>query len=209
MDFSLLPAAALMTFEITVVAAAIGIVLGVPVVTALRCPLRPVRAVTALVVDIVRGVPPLVWLMLVFLGTGVFTPSGTAMIVLGLVAAAYCAEIYRSGLESIPRGQSEALGALAVPTAVGYARVIVPQAAVVSAPAVITYVIGLIKDTSLASVIGVAELTFVANHAANRTGDGIGPFVTVGVIYLLLSVCLGLAGRLATRRAEGTWVHRS
>lgn len=208
MDTSLLAPAALLTVEITLASSVVGIVLGVPVLAAMRSPWRPVRAATTAVVDVVRGVPPLVWLMLFFLGIGAFTPLGTAIVVFGLVAAAYCAEIYRSGLEAVPRGQFEALGALAVPTRTGYLRVVVPQAAVISTPAVITYVIGLVKDTSLASVIGVAELTFVADRAANRTGDGIGPFVTVGVVYLLVSVALGLLGRAASHRAERAWVRR-
>ncbi|TIC85637.1 amino acid ABC transporter permease [Nocardioides sp. GY 10127] len=205
MDFSLLPEAMLLTVEITLAAMGIGMVLGVLVVVARRSRFRVLRAVAVVWTDVVRGVPPLVWLMLVFLGIGLFTALGTAIIVFGLVASAYCAEIYRSGLEAVPRGQTEALAALAVPARTGQLRVVAPQAAVIAAPAVLSYAIGLVKDSSLASVIGVAELTFVANRAANRTGDGITPFVTVGVLYLLFSLLLAVAGKLGTQRLEGRW----
>ncbi|MCL8026439.1 amino acid ABC transporter permease [Nocardioides bruguierae] len=205
MDFSLLPAALWLTAQITVLSALIGMAAGVLVVLARRSRVAPLHWLAITWTDVVRGVPPLVWLMLVFLGVGVFTPLGAAVIVFGLVASAYCAEIYRSGLEGVAKGQYEALDALGIPTRTGRLRVVVPQAAVISAPAVASYVIGMVKDTSLASVIGVAELTFVANRAANRTGDGITPFVTVGVLYLLLSLVLALVGRAAAARAESGW----
>lgn len=190
-----------MTLELTLGATAIGAVVGVVILILRRVPFGPVQWLAVGWVEIVRGVPPLVWLLLVFLGVGGFAPMAAAILVLGLIAGAYLSEIYRSGLESVARGQYEAIASLAVPAPWGYLRVIVPQAARVSGPAIVSYVIGLIKDTSLASVIGVAELTFVANRAANRTGDGIAPFLTVGVIYLLISVCFGMLGRVLEHRS--------
>lgn len=206
MNPNTLPAAALLTVELTLVGSVLGAVLGLVVLLIRRSRFAVARAVAAAWVEIVRGVPPLVWLMLIFLGVGGLAPFVAACLAFGFIAAAYFSEIYRSGLSAVPRGQFEAIESLGVPRAQGYLRVVFPQAARVALPALFSYVIGLIKDTSLASVIGVAELTFVANRAANRTGDGITPFVTVGVIYLAISVGFGLLGRMLSRRAGRAWV---
>lgn len=206
MDAELLRNATLMTVELTLFGSFFGAVVGMLVLAGRRCPIRAVAAVVIAWVEIVRGVPPLVWLMLIFLGVGGLAPSMAANLALGFIAAAYFSEIYRSGLEAVPRGQLEAVDSLGIARVKGYLRVVLPQAARVALPAMFSYAIGLVKDTSLASVIGVAELTFVANRAANRTGDGITPFLIVGGIYLAISIALGLAGRGVARRAGKSWV---
>ncbi|MET3174230.1 UNVERIFIED_ORG: polar amino acid transport system permease protein [Arthrobacter sp. UYCu721] len=187
------------TLLITASAFTIGGILAIPLAVAQRSRFAFLRILVRGVVNLVRAVPPLVWLFLVFFGfaeLGLRTsPLVAAIATFSVIAMSYFAEIYRAGLAALNRGQEEASAALGLSTVDSYRFIVVPQVFRVVGPMMATYGIGLLKDSALASTIGVVELTFRAASKAQQTGQGLTVFAIVGVIYLLLSLPLAIVSR--------------
>jgi polar amino acid transport system permease protein len=198
-----------MTAILTVGGFALGAVIAVPVTWARTC--RPVwlRAVSSSYIEIARGVPPIVWLFLLFFGLnqfGVQMESLAAAIVgLGIISGGYLAEIYRSGLKAVPAGQSEAAQALSLPRTTAFVRVTAPQAMVTITPLAIVFFIGLLKDSAVASVIGVQEVTASAVALSKRSLDGLTIFVICGLVYLVISFPVSVFGRWLGARVSQLW----
>jgi His/Glu/Gln/Arg/opine family amino acid ABC transporter permease subunit len=190
-----------MTLVLTLSAFTIGIVGAVPLAVGLSSPNAALRLVCRLFVDLVRGVPIIVWLFLlkfgIQIGTFKFNPVGAAIVGLGVVSIAYLAEIYRGGLESVPRGQNEAADALGLTRGTTFYRVLVPQAFRIVSPSIATYLTGLLKDSSIASTIIVAEMVFQSQSFARQhpTVEGILPYVLVGILYIVLSLPVAYLSR--------------
>src|SRR5882672_10475281 len=153
-------AAAPMTLSVTASCLAVGAPLGVVLLSGRRSGSWVIRAVSRVLIDVLRGIPPIVFLFIVFFGIGSgairFSPFEAAVIGLGLISAAHLAEIYRGSLLAVNRGQFEASQALGLGRITMYARVIGPQALRVAIPGMVTWAISLLKDTALVSTIGVA-----------------------------------------------------
>ncbi|UOQ55918.1 amino acid ABC transporter permease [Leucobacter allii] len=196
--------AAGMTVLLTAVAGAVGIVLGAPVMLLSRSRHAWVRALYWGFVHLVRGVPTLVWLFIAFFGItqlGItLTAVASAMITLSVIAVASMAEIYRGGLNAITAGQWEASAALGLGPWSTARDVLFPQLFRAVSPTVATYLVGLIKESALASTIGVAEITFVAGLQVQYFGDGLTFFAFAGLLYLVLSVPLGALSRVVHTR---------
>lgn len=192
------------TLLITTAAFAIGAVLGVGIAVARRSSSRIISGLARGWVEIVRSAPPVVWLFLVFFGlpeAGVrFGPLIAAIATFGLIASTYISEIYRSGLSSVGAGQFEAAAAVGLDSVDSARFVIVPQVFRVIGPTMATYAIGLLKDSALASTIGVLDLAFRAGLEVQRTGQGLTIFGVVGLIYLLLSLPLAIVSRRVDNR---------
>ncbi|WP_285026623.1 amino acid ABC transporter permease [Plantibacter sp. ME-Dv--P-122b] len=190
-----------MTILVTGAAFGIGLVGGIPLMLGLRSPLKPVRAVTRLVVDIIRGVPTIVWLFLLYFGVSIgglrLDSLSAAIVGLGVIASAYLAEIYRGGFSTVPRGQSEAAQALGLSRGVTFRRVLSPQALRTSLPSITTFLLALLKDSSIASTIGVTEMVFAATTFArqNPTTAGLTPFFLAAGVYVVVSIPLAVVAR--------------
>jgi His/Glu/Gln/Arg/opine family amino acid ABC transporter permease subunit len=190
-----------MTIMLTLSAFAIGIVGAVPLAVGLSAPNVFVRLACRFFVDLVRGVPIIVWLFLlkfgVQIGTFKFNPVGAAITGLGIVSVAYLAEIYRGGLQAVPRGQGEAADALGLARGTTFLSVMVPQAFRIVSPSIATYLTGLLKDSSIASTIIVAEMVFQSQSFARQhpTVEGILPYVLVGLLYIVLSLPVAYLSR--------------
>jgi polar amino acid transport system permease protein len=126
----------------------------------------------------------------------------SALIVFGIIATVNMAEIYRGGMISIHHGQWEAAAALNLGRFRTYTDVIIPQMFRVSLPSAGTYLIGLLKDSSIASTIGVAELTFRGNTVSQMTFRGLEVFALVGVFYILASLPIAWISRVADHRLQ-------
>lgn len=191
------------TVEITAAGFFLGAVLGVPLVLARRSDLWLLKLPVVAVVEILRAIPPIVWLFIVYYAVGsgaiLLSTFQAAAIGLGLIAAAHLSEIYRAGLEAIPRGQWDAIHALGVPRVAAHVRVILPQAVVVVIPPMATFAIGLLKDSATASVIGAHDITFQAVQQTQQDLDGLGNFAAAGLLYLLLSIPVAVVARGADR----------
>jgi polar amino acid transport system permease protein len=195
---------ALWTVALTLVALIIGIAVG-----AVLCVMRTSRSgilshIAAILILTFRSVPPIVWLFLIFFGVGAeitqVNPFEAAAIGLGLITGANLGEIFRGSLAAIHHGQWEAARALSLSRSSRFADVIGPQLLRVALPSVATYSIGLLKDTAIASVIGVPEITFQASHVSQRTFIGLEVFAVAGVLYILISMPIAWLTRLIDRR---------
>lgn len=188
-----------MTLLLTVSAALIGIIGGAILVLLSQARSRVLRGIYSSFVHVVRGVPSLVWLFIVFFGLTqlgiVLDPVTSAIVTLGAISIASIAEIYRGGLSAIRTGQWEAGWALGLSRVDSLRDIIFPQVFRSVSPTVATFIIGLLKDSALASTIGVAEITFRAGQQTQLNGDGLTFFAFAGILYLLLSLPLAVASR--------------
>jgi polar amino acid transport system permease protein len=148
---------------------------------------KPVRLVAIGYIDILRAMPILVLLILIYYAlpfVGIrFSSFTSATLALSMVLAAFTAEVLRAGIESIPRGQFEAASALGLPFWTAMRKVILPQALRVVIPPLTSNCVSIYKDTALASVVAMPDLLKQATDAqalmANPT-----PLIGAAVIYL-------------------------
>jgi polar amino acid transport system permease protein/polar amino acid transport system substrate-binding protein len=166
---------------------------------------RWLSAALAVYVEVLRGTPLMLQLFVIFFllpSIGVSLPAIPAAILgLAINYSAYEAEVYRAGLQAVPRGQMEAALALGMSRPLALRRVIVPQAARIVIPAVTNDFIALFKDTSVCSVITVVELTKRYNVSVMNNPGEILPLAAVtAALYLAMSYPLSLlAGRMERR----------
>lgn len=195
------------TVILTVSALALGALGGIPLVMLRRSSLAIVRIPTRLLIEVLRGIPPIVWLFIIFFGLAPLGirlgPLTAAILGMGVISAAYLAEIYRGGLAAVNQGQYEASMALGMSATDMMSRIVGPQVVRVSVPAVATYGIGLLKDSSIAFTIGVTEMLYFANVEARATTDAIGPFLTVAAVYIILSVLSAWGARTLDAHLRG------
>ncbi|WP_095090429.1 amino acid ABC transporter permease [Mesorhizobium sophorae] len=143
-----------------------------------------------------RGLPLLMQIYLIYLGLpqlGIIlnaVPSG--ILALSLCVGAYMTEIFRAGIQSIDRGQWEASRSLGFGFALTMRKIIMPQALPVIIPPMGNTFIGMLKDSSLVSVLGVWELTFLARTLGQATFHHMEMLIAAAIIYWILSVCLEL-----------------
>lgn len=198
------------TVAITVLSFLLGALGGVAVASARVSAQRWIRILARGFVDIIRSVPPLVWLFIVFFGlpqVGLkFSPFVSAIITFSIIASVYLGEIYRGGLAALGAGQVEAAKSIGLGRADLLVRIISPQVFRTVSPTMATYGIGLLKDSALASTIGVMEITFRANQVTQTTGQGLTAFAIVGVIYLLLSLPVAIWTRRFDARLREKYV---
>ncbi|HYC46534.1 MAG TPA: ectoine/hydroxyectoine ABC transporter permease subunit EhuD [Burkholderiales bacterium] len=180
------------TVQATLAGTAIALTLGLLLALARRAQNALVSRPAAAFVELVRRTPLLVQLYFLFFAlpaAGVsLSPFATGALGLGLHYAAYCAEVYRAGIESVPRGQWEAAAALNLPRAHTWLRIVLPQAIARMVPALGNYVVAMFKETPLLSAIAVVELLQAAKIAGSETFRYVEPMTLVGAIFLVLSL---------------------
>lgn len=187
------------TIALTLVSFAIGAALGL-VLCAMRVFGDPVaRVVAAVAILTFRSIPPIVWLFFIFFGIGFgyfhLSPFAAATLGLALITAANMAEIYRGALAGVHHGQTEAAIALGLSTRSRFRDVIGPQVVRIALPSAATFAIGLLKDTAVASLIGVQEVAFNVNALAQRSFSGIGIFVIAALLYVAMSLPIATLAR--------------
>lgn len=191
----------ILTVFVTLSSFFLGSLGAIPLFFMRRSRFAVVRAASRTMVEVLRGIPPVVWLFIVFFGIGgsfvALVPTSAAIVGLSLITAAYMSEIYRAGISGIDQGQWEAAQSVRLSSWATWIDVIGPQFVRISLPAATTWLIGLLKDSSIASTIGVMELTFYAKSDAGQTASPLVPFVWTGVLYVILTVPLAIASRTA------------
>lgn len=188
-----------MTVLITVVAFVIGAILGIPLVLMRRSHIGPLRWLAVAFIEILRGIPPVVWLFIIYFGIGAdirgLTPLTAALIGLGVISGAYLAEIYRGGFNAVASGQWEAASALGMRARSTLVDIVGPQVIRQAVPAAATYGIGLLKDSSVVFVIGVSDIVFHANAQSRLTNDAMGPFLLAAAVYVALTIPTAFVAR--------------
>lgn len=160
---------------------------------------KPVQLLSKLYISIMRGTPLMLQIMVVYFGPfylfGIKISAEyqiyAAIIAFAINYAAYFAEIYRSGIESMPIGQYEAAGILGFTRSQTFFRIILPQVIKRILPSITNEVITLVKDTSLAFVIAYAEMFTMAKRIAAKETSMI-PFVVAGIFYYIFNLIVAL-----------------
>ncbi len=183
-----------MTIPLTVIAFSIAMVIAVAVAMVQFAGVRGLRQVCRFYIWVFRGTPLLVQLFVVFYGLpnlGVFIePFPAAVLVFSLNEGAYCAETVRAALEAVPRGQLEAAYCAGMTYFQTMRRVVLPQAMRTAFPPLSNSLIAMVKDTSLAANITVAEMFMVTQRIVARTWEPLALYIEVALVYLLFSTLL-------------------
>jgi polar amino acid transport system permease protein len=183
------------TFNTLLAAAAgymIALVIGLLLALGQRTGSKALTFVVREFVEFVRSTPLLLQIFFIFyVGPQIgitLSPWVAGMIAIGLHYSCYLSEVYRGGIESVPKGQWEAATALNMTTMQTYRRLIIPQAVPPAIPGLGNYLVGIFKDTPMLSVIGVAELIHAANAIGSETWRYLEAYTLVGIIFLALSL---------------------
>jgi polar amino acid transport system permease protein len=199
-----------LTLAVTAASFALGLVGGLPLFALRRSRVTLVRLPAVFLIDLIRAIPAIAWLFLVYYGLaqeGLRLSAFTAAVLaLGIFSCAHMAEIYRSGVLSVDRGQWEAARAIGLRELRVATEVIAPQALRVVVPPSTSYLINLLKDSAVASVIGVSEITFHAHAEAQATFDGLTVFVLAALIYIAISLPLAGFSRSMDRRLRAAFL---
>ncbi len=143
-------------------------------------------------VEFIRSTPLLIQIYFLFFVLPEFgvtlSPLTAGVLAIGVHYATYCSEVYRAGLENIPKGQWEAATALNLSPYYTFRDIIIPQAIPPVVPALGNYLIALFKETPLLSAIGVLELMQTAKIIGSETFQYLEPITLVGVFFLVMSL---------------------
>jgi polar amino acid transport system permease protein len=198
----------LWALRITVFATACGmslaLIIGLVLAILRRSPFRMVSTPAAVFIEFVRSTPLLVQIYFLFyvapkFGLGL-SPLWTGILALGFHYGAYTSEVYRAGIDSVPKGQWEASVALNLSPVRRFVGVILPQAIPPIIPALANYVIAMFKETPLLSTITVLEMLYVAKDIGSQTFRYLEPLTIVGILFLVVSLAASIPIRFLERR---------
>ncbi|GAA4531236.1 ectoine/hydroxyectoine ABC transporter permease subunit EhuD [Chelativorans composti] len=205
--FDVLPVlakASIVTIQATLAGFILALVLGLVFAIMRMSRNRAVTGATTAVVEFIRSTPLLIQIFFIYFVLpefGIVLDAFLAgTLALGIHYATYCSEVYRAGIEAIPRGQWEAATALNLSPATTFKDIIIPQAIPPVVPALGNYLVALFKETPLLSAIAVLELMQTAKILGSQNFRYIEPITLVGVFFLIFSLIASAAIRCAERR---------
>ena len=182
------------TIPLTVIAFSLAMVIAVTAALIQFARVKILRHLCRFYIWVFRGTPLLVQLFVVFYGMPrigiVIEPFPAAVIVFSINEGAYCAEIIRAALESVPPGQLEAGYCVGMSYLQTMRRIILPQAMRTAFPSLSNSLIAMVKDTSLAANITVVEMFRAAELINARVYEPLALYIEVGLIYLMFSTVL-------------------
>ncbi|HLT92726.1 MAG TPA: ectoine/hydroxyectoine ABC transporter permease subunit EhuD [Woeseiaceae bacterium] len=205
--FEVLPellAAFAVTLEATLAGFALALVLGLVWAIARMAPLRWVSRTASAWIELVRSTPLLIQLYFLYYVLPEYgltlSPLVIGVFALGMHYGCYTAEVYRAGIEAVPRGQWEAARALNLPRRAVWLRVVLPQAIPPTLPVLGNYLIAMFKDTPLLAAITVMEMLQTAKLIGAGSFRYLEPLTITGVVFLVVSLAASSAIRLLENR---------
>ena len=199
--------------EITIVlaffAVLFGTLLGLALTLLRRSKIKPISYIATAYVEFVRGTPLLVQIYIIYIGLpkliGIDMPDMTVgAVALALNSGAYISEIIRAGIDAVDKGQMEAARSLGMSQRLAMFQIIIPQAFKNILPALGNEFVSIIKESSMVSVIGVAELMYNAGIVRGNTALGLEPIIVAAVIYFILTFTLTRALGYVERRMKAS-----
>lgn len=185
------------TLKITLGALVIGVIIGTLIaITKYYCEgnkkLRWLNWLCDFYTTVIRGIPMTVLLLLFFFVLFVFARDGVpvAIAAFGVNSGAYMAELIRSGINAVDKGQMEAARSLGMSKGQAMAKIILPQAVKYILPAIGNELIALLKETSVAGYVAVVDVTKAATNIRNKTYDAVNPIILLALMYLVMVVIL-------------------
>jgi polar amino acid transport system permease protein len=206
------------TILLAVLAVVIGVLIGILLAICRVGKNRPLKFLSTAYVEFIRGTPLLVQLFIIYYGLqaiGIRFPDSpviskilginfadfmAGVITMGINSGAYVCEIFRAGIQSIDRGQSEAARSLGLSSAKTFRYIIIPQAIRNVLPALGNEFVVVIKESSIVSIIGIADLMYKANTVRGNTFQPFEPLLVAALAYFLLTFPLSkLLARIERR----------
>jgi His/Glu/Gln/Arg/opine family amino acid ABC transporter permease subunit len=186
-------------FEVSFIAMILSVVVGIVLALA-RMSKPPLSWVGAAYINVFRGVPAIVSVIWVYFGWSLvlginFSVFQAAVIALVALYSAFIAEIYRSALEAIPRGQREAGLAVGMTPFKVFMRIVLPQATKIAVPNIGSMLIGMVKDTSVFTIIGLVEVVRVTQNINSTTFQPFVLFTAAAGLYVLSAFAIDFVFR--------------
>jgi polar amino acid transport system permease protein len=204
-----LAAASVTTLYVTFCSFFLALAIGIPLALLRRTEWPVVPRITTLIVDFVRGTPLLVQLFFLYFampGIGIrLSPIATGLIAFSVHYGCYMSEVYRAGIEAVPKGQWDACVALGISRLDTYRSFILPQAIQPIIPAAGNYLVNMFKETPLLSSISVVEMMFVSAEIGADTFRYLEPITVCGLLFLLMSIGASGLVRLTERLYGRHW----
>jgi His/Glu/Gln/Arg/opine family amino acid ABC transporter permease subunit len=195
-----------LTVALTFVVIALALVLAIPVALLRMSESLALRTLAGIYVEVIRGTPlllQLVYIYYVLPSIGInLNPIVAAIVGLTLNYTAYMSEVYRGGILAVPRNQWEAAATIGMTRARAFRRIILPQALKIVTPALGNYFISLFKDTALASVVTVQELTFTGQIISARSYQYFTIYTATAILYLAVGYPSSLFVRWLEKRSR-------
>jgi len=199
------------TLMISILAVIFGVILGTLLcfmrrskISVLKIPIP--KVIASAYIEFIRGTPVLLQIFIVYFGTTSFglklTPVVACVIALSINSGAYVAEIIRSGIDAVDKGQLEAARSLGMNQRMAMQHIILPQAIRNILPAIGNEFVAIIKESSMASSIGVAEITYGAKLVTGATYRSFEPLIVAAICYFILTFTLGRLMAYAERRLK-------
>jgi len=199
------------TLMISILAVIFGVILGTLLcfmrrskISVLKIPIP--KVIASVYIEFIRGTPVLLQIFIVYFGTTSFglklTPVVACVIALSINSGAYVAEIIRSGIDAVDKGQLEAARSLGMNQRMAMQHIILPQAIRNILPAIGNEFVAIIKESSMASSIGVAEITYGAKLVTGATYRSFEPLIVAAICYFILTFTLGRLMAYAERRLK-------
>lgn len=202
-EFIFILGSARWTLLLTLIALSLGGLIGFLIALARVSRFAPLRWLAGAWIGLVQGVPVLMLLFLSYFGLALagldLPPMMAAGISLSLYAGGFLGEIWRGAIQSVPHPQWEASAALALTRAQQYRYVILPQAVRIAIPPTVGFVVQLVKNTAIVSIIGVVELARAGNLINNATFQPFKVFAVVALIYFCICWPISLLARRLER----------
>lgn len=193
------------TLYIFGIAIVLGFLIGLVVALLRLAPFKILNWIAKIFVDAIRGTPFIVQLFFIYFGLnslGFFSLDNTTagIVTVAINAGAYFSEIIRAGIQSIDKGQTEAARSLGLNSTQTMRHIILPQAFRRMLPTITNQAIISLKDTSLLSVIGVADLTQEGRIQASATFDAFNVYLILGIIYFVVIYLLSMLASFVERK---------
>jgi polar amino acid transport system permease protein len=190
--FPQLAVAALTTLFVTVASFLFALIVGIPLLLLRRSRWQVVSQATTAAVDFIRCTPILVQLYFLYFAMPEFgvrlSPLATGLLVFSVHYGCYMSEVYRAGLEAVPRGQWDACVALSLPRLETYRSIVLPQMIYPIIPAAGNYLVHLFKETPLLASISVVEMMFVSAEIGADRFRYLEPITLCGLLFLIMSI---------------------
>lgn len=189
----LLPVGIGYTLMVTLLGSVSAITVGFLVALGKMSRIKPMQVTASFYTEILRGVPLLVLLFYIYYALGEFLhiPALAAAVMgFGFCYGAYMADIFRAGIEAIPKEQAEAARSLGMTPRQAMVKIILPQAMRTILPAIGNQTLGMLKDTSLVSVLAISDILRVGNEFATKHFNYFETYSYIAILYLFLTLLM-------------------
>lgn len=193
------------TLIISLASVVLGVIFGSLLTLLKRSKIKIFKFVSSAYVEIVRGTPLLLQIFIVYFGlSNVLNINEllAVIIALSLNSSAYVSELIRAGIEAVDKGQMEAARSLGMTEAMAMRKIVIPQAIKNILPAIGNEFVAIIKESSMASIIGVNELMFASKVVVGSTYRGLEPYIVAAGFYFIMTFTLGRIISLIERRMK-------